>query len=125
MLGWHISVFRQRDAGAVPATAQSPHGARLAVWQTGVDGLDWLTDLVKVDKAVNLGGDGYPVIFTAIAEHLIPQIAGTPPGARTNWLREESDIVTDRWEGKTVVDGATIAQCRPEEWLIVVAWDES
>jgi hypothetical protein len=40
-------------------------------------------------------------------------------------LCEAGDVITDKWEGKTVIDGATAAQCRPDEWLIVEAWDES
>ena len=125
MLGWHISVYRQRDGGAAPATAGSPEGPRLAVWQTGVGGLDWLDDLAKAGKAINLGGNGYPCRYTATAEYIIPQIVEMPPGARTHWLREASDVVTGKWEGKTVVDRAATAHCRPDEWLLVVAWDES
>lgn len=125
MLGWHISVYRQRDGGVTPAIPKSPEGRRLAVWQTGLGGLDWLNELVKAGKAIDLGGDGYPCRYTAIAEYLIPRIADMPPGARANWLREASDVITDQWEGKTVVDGAAVSQCRPDEWLLVEAWDES
>lgn len=125
MLGWHISVYRQGDGGVSPATAQSPEGTRLAVWQTGVGGLDWLKELVKEGKAIDLGGNGYPSRYTAITEYLIPLIIDVPPGARINWLREAGDVVTDKWEGKTVVDGAAVAQCRLAEWLLVEAWDES
>ena len=32
--------------------------------QTGDGGLDWLCDLAKAGKAINLGGDGYPNTFT-------------------------------------------------------------
>ncbi len=45
-----------------------------------------------------------------------------PPGARSSWLREAGDFVTDQWEGKTVIEGATVAQGRPDEWLLVEAW---
>jgi hypothetical protein len=125
MLGWHVSVYKQKDGSGSPATAQSPEDARLAVWQTGLGGLDWLDELVKAGKAVNLGGNGYPSRYTAIAEYLIPQIIETPPRARADWLREASDIVTDKWEGKTVIDRAVAEHCSPHEWLIVEAWDES
>jgi hypothetical protein len=125
MLGWHISVYRQTDGGGSPATFQSPEGARLGVWQADVDGLNWLDELVKAGKAIDLGGNGYPCRYTATAEHLIPQFIEGPPRARTHWLLEAGDFVTDKWEGKTVVDGDAAAQCRPDEWLIVEAWDES
>jgi hypothetical protein len=125
MLGWHISVFKQRNDGASAATWESEPGSRLAVWQTSLGGLDWLEELVKAGKAISLGGSGYPCRYTATAEHVIPRIIETPPGARTVWVSGAGDIITDKWEGKTVVDSEAAAQCRPDEWLLVEAWDES
>ena len=60
MLGWHISVFRQADDGSSPAKAGSEEGVRLAVWQTGLEGLQWLDALVEAGHAIDLGGNGYP-----------------------------------------------------------------
>lgn len=125
MIGWHISVYRQTDKGTSPATPKSPEGKRVAVWQTGLGGLDWFYDLVKEGKAIDLGGNGYPCRFTAAAEHLIPRIVDGPAGARSTWISGASDILTDKWEGTTVVDRAEIADCSPLEWLLVEAWDES
>jgi hypothetical protein len=125
MLGWHISVYRQRDGGAAPATETSPEGPRLAVWQTGLWGLQWIDALVAAGKAIDLGGNGYPCRYTATAEHLVPPIMEGPPQARATWLHDASDILTDKWEGQTVIDRAVADGCRPDEWLLVVAWDES
>lgn len=125
MLGWHISVYKQGESSASPATAQTSAGARLAVWQTGIGGLHWLDELVEAGKAIDLGGNGYPCRYTATAEHLIPRVIDGPPQARNTWMREASDVVTDQWAGRTIVDHAAAAQCRPEEWLLVEAWDES
>jgi hypothetical protein len=125
MLGWHISVYRQTNGGASPATAESPEGARLAVWQTGLGGLEWIDELVKAGRAIDLGGNGYPCRYTATAEYLIPRIIDEPPGARIVWTFDEGDIILEGWEGKTVVDRDVIAACRPDEWLLIVAWDES
>lgn len=125
MLGWHISVYRQADGGAAPATAESGRGARVAVWQTGLGGLDWFDKLVKADKALDLGGNGYPYWYTASAENLVPQIEDGPPLAREVWIYDEHDILTDKWEGKTVIDREALASCRPDEWLLIEAWDES
>jgi hypothetical protein len=105
--------------------AESAEGSLVAVWQTGVEGLDWLRKLVTEGKVVDLGGNGYPSRFTATAEYLIPRIVDGPPGARDQWLLGAGDIVTDKWVGKTVVDGAVAAQCAADEWLIVKVWDES
>lgn len=125
MLGWHISIYRQSDGGSSPATPQSSKGTRLAVWQAGLGGLEWLDALVKAGKAIDLGGDGYPCRYTALAEDIVPHIIETPPQARAVWMREPTDIVTDKWEGKTVVDRAVAGARHPDEWVLVEAWDES
>ena len=125
MLGWNIRVYQLAEKGNVPATATSPQGMRLAVWQTGFRELDWIDKLVEEGKAINLGGDGYPCRYTATAEHLIPHFANGVPEAHSKWSFEVTDILVEGWEGKTVIDQTAIAACRPDEWLLVVAWDES
>lgn len=125
MLGWNVSVYRQKDGGHSPATDESTISARLAVWQTGDGGLDWLCDLAKAGKATNLGGDGYPNTFTAQAEYVIPRILDNPPHAREVWGRDEHDFVDETWAGKTVIDRDASRQCRFDEWLKIIAWDES
>jgi hypothetical protein len=125
MLGWHVSIYRQADGGGSPAKDRETDAARIAVWQTGWNGLEWLDELVRAGKAVDLGGNGYPSRYTAPAEHVIPIVLQKPPGAHEVWLCEPSDIILDSWEGKTVVDRAAAEQCRPGEWLLVEAWDES
>jgi len=125
VLGWHISVYRQPAGDAQPATAESEHGARLAVWQAGYRGLRWLDELVTAGKAIDLGGNGYPSLYTVQASSLIPRIIDGPPEANQTWVHGEGDILTDKWEGRTVVDKALCVQCSPQEWLLVVAWDES
>jgi len=67
MLGWHISVYRQLNGGAAPASFDTISTERLAVWQTGLDGLDWIDQLAKTNEAISLGGSGYPLKYTAIA----------------------------------------------------------
>jgi hypothetical protein len=124
MLGWHVSVYKQKEGGDLPATAASPEGTRLAVWQTGLNGLDWLDELVKTGKAIHLGGNGYPRRYTATAEYIVPRIE-QPPLARTDWSYAAGDILTGKWAGKTVVDLVAAAECHLDEWLLVEAWDES
>ena len=73
----------------------------------------------------DLGGNGYPCLFTATAKHLLPQIIAERPGAHLIWTTEAGDIITEEWEGRTVIDHSAVKACRPGEWLLVVAWDES
>jgi hypothetical protein len=124
-LGWHIGVFRQQNDGSSPASFGAAHGARLAVWQTGLDGLRWLDDLVKEQKAIDLGGNGCPTEYTAMASHIIPRLRDDPPEAKAVWTFDAGDIITAEWLGKTIKDPEAMDACRPDEWLIVQAWDES
>lgn len=125
MLGWHISVFRQADGGSLPAGNDTREGARLAVWQAGLDGIDWLRDLVAVGKAVDLGGNGYPFRFSAPAAHLMPRILEGPPFAHSVWIVPAGSVTTEQWAGRTMIDCEQSAACPPDEWLLVVVWDES
>jgi hypothetical protein len=59
-LGWLNTVYRQAGGGRSPAQKESAKGARLAIWQCGLYGLDWMEELVKAGTAVSLGGNGYP-----------------------------------------------------------------
>jgi hypothetical protein len=80
---------------------------------------------VREGHATCLGGDGYPSQYTATAKHLIPLFIDGPPQARFAWVREESDIITETWDGRTVIDRGAVARCGADEWLLLEAWDES
>jgi hypothetical protein len=41
------------------------------------------------------------------------------------WSHDAGDVLTSEWEGKTAIDRAAAAECSPDEWLLVEAWDES
>jgi hypothetical protein len=90
-----------------------------------MSGLDWLNREVEAGRAIDLGGNGYPVRYSATAKTPLPQILDGPPEARKHWLTDPGDIVNEKWEGKTVIDRDTAVQCGPDEWLLVEAWDES
>lgn len=125
MLGWHISVYRQLDGGTGPATPETSAGTRLAVWQTSWDGLGWLDQLAAEGKAIDLGGNGYPNRYTAIAAHLLPRILARPPKAQSPWVIGEGTVDPEVWVGTTVIARAEAKKCRSDEWLLVEAWDES
>src|ERR1035437_3352487 len=114
MVGWCIGVYRQKDSSVSPGRSDPPEGARLAVWQTGLGGLDWLNELVKAGKAIDLGGNGYPNRYTATAACLLPQIMENPPLARSVWLIDPGDVVTDQWAGRTTTDPGTASLCRSD-----------
>lgn len=125
MLGWNIGVYRQKNSGKSPATFGAEHGTRLAVWQTNSGGLNWIDELVEQQKAISLGGNGYPCEYTSMATYIIPSIRKDPPSAKAVWSFDSGDILLSGWEGKTVISLENIDACRPDEWLIIQAWDES
>ena len=124
MLGWHVRVCRQQNEGTHPASFGADQGACLAVWQTGVYGLDWIYELVKEANAIDLGGNGYPCEFTATAGHLTEALKRAPHTNATGVTRER-DILSRDYLGKTTVSSEAIGACRPDEWLVVEAWDQS
>ena len=127
MLGWHIHVYKQTDGGSSPATVQSVQGKRIAAWITSTGGLSWLETLAKAGKAVDLGGNGYPLKFTGTAEDLIPRIAQKPPEALsgTIYLCEALSALNDRCSKMTVTELVESVECRMGEWLLIEAWDQS
>lgn len=124
MLGWNINVYRQNGDRGAPATYASEPNSRIAAWQTGLEGTDWLDALVAEGNAVLLAGGGFPTKYTAKAQYIVPRLA-RPPGAREPWLYNSGDILSEKWAGRTTVDAVEVAACLPEEWLIIDAWDES
>jgi hypothetical protein len=134
VLGWNLGVYRlpplpRRDSSTPGREellrAAREAGPRIAVWQTGIEGCDWLDRLVELGEAVDLGGDGYPNRYAATAKALLPAVLNGPPGAHETWATGLHDVVGPNWEGRTVVDRDAADACDPGEWLVVEAWDES
>ena len=140
MLGWNIAVYRLTEpppsqtateqleehldqVSALPVSEE--RGNRMAVWQTGIDGLRWLDELVGAGKAVSRMGSGYPSFYFARARDLAPQILQGPPCANAMWMSDPNDVLTSKWEGKTKVNRRALKRCGGDEWLLVEAWDES
>jgi hypothetical protein len=58
------------------------------------------------------------------AEHLMMEIKSVTQGVQKTWLLSESDMATEKWDGKDTVDHDAVADCKPAEWLLV-GWDLS
>jgi hypothetical protein len=126
MIGWHIGVYRLARGGAAPAEWEAEQGKRVAVWQAGLQGLDWLDALVTNGDAVKLGGDGYPYRYTAPLSSLIEPVRQGPPSANKAWIAGAGDIIdVSKWPGETTIDEDALTACEPDEWVMVEAWDES
>lgn len=125
MIGWNISVHRQKGGGIQPASFDSHCGEKLAVWQASHRGRDWLDELVRESRAINLGGNGYPSRYTSKTKEIVPKLTPTPPHANVVWQAGPGDTLTEKWRGKTFLDHQGLAQCDLEEWLLIEVWDES
>ena len=119
MIGWEIQVLKQADGGYAPSTMESERGSLLAVWLTSDAGaLRWLDNLAIAGKAIALGGNGYPIRFTAAADNLIPLIIRQPVRAMSSQL---CDGLRNASVLQTVPELLTAANCRTGEWLLVEA----
>ena len=125
MLGWHITLYRQANGGNCPAVFNAPTGATLAVWQANIDGSRWIDALVDEGLAVCLGGNGYPIEYTAKLKELKETILNGPPHANAVWRHDPGDILMEGWLGKTTIYHEAISGCPPGEWLLIQVWDES
>ncbi len=118
MLSWFFTIQKQQHRDA-------PGMIELAVWQTGIDGFDWVHQLVKEAKAISLGGDGYPYTYQAQTTVLKPVVFSGPPHANTSWGFDCGDILAPGWVGRTRIDRNAWEACDPDEWLTIGVFDES
>ncbi len=123
MLGWHIFISRQ----ALAKSPDNPEGTEstLASWEAGLGGLDWLDALVKEGRAVYLGGDGYPVRYTATAAGVVSKLSAGPPRHEGPLVFGEDYVMAGGWVGDVRVDQSRLAECSPDEELLIEAWDLS
>ena len=73
---------------------------------------------------INLHGNGYPSRYTGQSQYILPSVKDGPPLANSVWSAGAGDIVISKWDGKTVLDHVAMDACRPDEWLLIDAWDE-
>jgi hypothetical protein len=63
--------------------------------------------------------------YTVMAANVIEQLRNGPPFAKAVWTFDPGDVLSPAWQGKTTKDLQAIDASRPDEWLIIQAWDES
>jgi hypothetical protein len=124
MNGFHFSVYRTGIRGDHPPTFETEQGYKLSTWQTLTDGLGWLTQLVANEKAIDLGGDGYPYRYAARKQAIHQQIL-SPPNRNKKWHSDPDDQLGSGWQEPTTIFPDVIEDCPPDEWLLIEVWDES
>jgi len=146
MLGWHITVYRfgestlrehRGDLDATVALMEAATGStevrkstdadhRLVVWQAGLNGTDWLRELVEARRAAGTSRGGYPDTYLVRREDVRARLDAGLPDERTTWISEPGDVLDpERWLGRTTIDDEQLRRCADDEWLLAVVWDES
>ena len=135
MVGWLISVYRVADEEAVRRILGAEPGAkvvlgddvlsgRLAVWQAGPYGLNWIAEAAAREggvirnssAAIRTDTSREPPTFSP-AKH---RCTSTRPGS---CRRGPSPL--PGYVGKTTIDDKSIDECSADQWLYIEVWDES
>ena len=119
MLGYQIYVTRKNSQQSDDATKS------LASWQTGPGGLLWLRKLVAQEKAINIGGNGYPDLYS-ITKKDFDQLFENQEPSQKIFVDIGDDYVIENhklWGVKIDLDILNLIS--PDELLIVEVWDES
>lgn len=122
MLGWYFFIYTQSDRSEDQTAGNAP---KLASWEAGIGGTDWLTDLVNAGRANSLGGNGYPNRFTLTAGVLqstlrfgLPKHGGFP-------VIGDDYFLPAGWTGNDQIDFERLQSIDPNEIVLVDVWDQS
>ncbi|MEE1782822.1 hypothetical protein PUR71_07825 [Streptomyces sp. SP17BM10] len=117
MLGWWIGIAEVDPEEYDRVTPEQRRAALLARWEVGLNGLDWVEDLVAAGKAEQLLRGGYPSRYAARAEHVLPLLAeGAVPGSGAGQLSRVRALETHP---------ERIAACPADRALTIEVWDQS
>jgi len=119
MLGWKFFITQQREVSADSETQL------LATWMTGINGTDWLSDLVSRKLATDLGGNGYPDRYLVPAEILKGILIQGPPPNDSPFTIGDYYVLPSGWTGAAKIDTNALSRLDPDQLLLVEAWDQS
>ena len=81
--------------------------------------------LVKEDKASDLGGYGYPCKFAAPASVVLPLIVAGAPANDGPPVIGDDYVLPGGWNGEIVWNRDLVLACEPDDMLNIEAWDQS
>jgi hypothetical protein len=142
VLGWLISVHRVADedavrralaaeAGVKVVLGDNALGDRLAVWQAGIDGRQWIRQAASREGGVVRELEsGYPHRYLARAADILPTIRDRVPYKAPmfeypSWVVPGGSVLLPGYVGKTTIDQGAIDNCPVQGWLYIEVWDES
>lgn len=119
------------EPGAKVVLGDDVLGGRLAVWQAGPYGLNWITEAAAREGGVIRKFEcGYPHRYLARAADVLPTIRDrvpykAPMYEHPSWAVPEGSVLLPGYVGKTTIDDKSIDECSADEWLYIEVWDES
>ena len=124
MIGWWIVISTQTPEER-SRHADDRKASILATWEVGLGGLDWLDRLVARSVAQRIRSDGYPTIYLASAESVLPLLVDGPPAHSGPMVIGDDYVTTAKWIGKVEMFADRMAACPGRQRLTIEAWDLS
>ncbi len=122
MIGYSISVYEVIEG--MDITSISNDNEALATWTSGgFGGLDWIDNLVSEGKAEDLGGNGYPDYYKVQAQFVLNALTKDTPKNERQTIMDDENVMSSDWQSK--IDISAIAKLKPNQQLIIEAWDLS
>jgi hypothetical protein len=122
MIGYSISIYEFVEG--VDITSISNDNEALATWTSGgFGGLDWIDNLVSEGKAEDLGGNGYPDYYKVQAQFVLNTLATDTPKNEGQTIMDDENVMSPDWRSK--IDYSEIAKLKPNQLLLIEAWDLS
>lgn len=118
MLGWEVSVSRRR-------ATDPPDGLPVARWRTGLFGLEWIDKLVTTHRAVDLGGDGYPLRYSMTVSTFMSAVSDGSPSYDTPQAVAADSAQPSGWSSAARLNVPALSESLSDEELFVEAWDLS
>ena len=120
MIGYTIFVYKFNEGMDITKNKEKA----FLTWSSGgFDGLDWIDNLVSQAKAEDLGGDGYPFYYKVQAQFVLQALATDTPKNKGQTIMDDEGVLSSDWQSK--IDTSEIAKLKPNQQLIIEAWDLS
>lgn len=122
MLGWEIYIHRLDSDQSLEATKLTQDSI-VAHWRAGLGGYDWIKELVKIDKAKALGGNGYPFLFSAKFHVLHSSILDGPTLYQGSMVLGDDYLLPKNYLENLTINEANFSKCKANDELYVQVWD--
>jgi len=125
MLGWWIIVSTQTPEERDRADQDAKRAAVLAQWETRVEGVFWIEDMVATRRAKKLSRSGYPNRYTARASDVLPLLCASPTSTGETKVVDADGPLGVVWGDKNELHMERVAGCSADRMLTIDVWDQS